>query len=1085
MADKQLLQKKTGNDFLPDDDPLAELARIASFDLSGDHRDRPASLRREPEFNLEDELLKELDQYEEPAHSGADLDAGADVLGAAPSRAVESAVADVVPPLVDAPQVHHAEPVRHEPAFEVPRESDFAARQKPELKAVPASEEVVPSTAARPEHHPVFDLEDEILREFAAFDAMRTGNPAESVKVEPTFRAPEFMPEPAPRVEPEISDLEPAFEPAAEPQLVAEPVFRPDREPAFASEEPEALETVDFDDDVIPELEAELLAAVGGDLDGAADEEPVAAARLEERLPEAFHAAEPEPAADEPALRLPIGNWRPEPVREVDADAEPAAVAQAEDEPFVEPEISFDVEDLLPEPEQEPEVQAEAPVVASDNPVARSQEDEEIDRLLADVERYPVTDIASRWRQPVPSVPLDGEQPQVVHAERPADVPNQDIPRIEMPAPAFQKPEPVAAVSEPVKAEPVQPAADEDILDESAFELDLTEIELDMLEMAAEIDVAEGRVTPVAEPKAAESVQPQVQKVSSANPADDFSSLPFDPTQILGEEDPVEAIPEMDIPEAPLTEPVEPVPAASEYDIDIDAEMAHIFGPDSTPESFDKPAAAAEAKAGQAGPAVVTDLDEFERALEEDFRRSLTENREEVNPDRVPLTPAANDIFPSENVGNRRILVLAASVAAVVLLGGAGVYAFISGGDSILSTSSEPKIILADKDPVKIVPENPGGKEVPNQDKAVYDRVSGEADVAAAKQERLVSTDEEPIDVVQRTLMPEFPMDDESVPPAIDETADARLTPDGADQNITSTEKVVSGVAPRKVRTMVVRSDGSLVPREELEAEVAKETAEAAAEPKDRSLDVSPAVDEVPERLTAENTTDTAEDTAAAPADNAPANQTEVALRELASLDDNASADLPLTENRDVAPIEPVRTATEADEDKPVAEEVAQPADEAEASSATEELAAAEVPVRSVKTTTVGDTPIPEARPVDQPVTIIGSVTDQGRVRSADEKRVAVANVEQPVETTTTAPAGGYVIQIASLPSEADAQASYKKLSAKFSGIIGGRGVDIKRAEIKNKGTYYRVRIPAGSKEEATALCARYKAAGGSCLVSK
>src|SRR5690606_15852621 len=117
--------------------------------------------------------------------------------------------------------------------------------------------------------------------------------------------------------------------------------------------------------------------------------------------------------------------------------------------------------------------------------------------------------------------------------------------------------------------------------------------------------------------------------------------------------------------------------------------------------------------------------------------------------------------------------------------------------------------------------------EVPNQDKAVYDRVSGEADVAAAKQERLVSTDEEPIDVVQRTLMPEFPMDDESVPPAIDETADARLTPDGADQNITTTEKVVSGVAPRKVRTMVVRSDGSLVPREELEAEVAKETAEA------------------------------------------------------------------------------------------------------------------------------------------------------------------------------------------------------------------------------------------------------------------
>lgn len=77
------------------------------------------------------------------------------------------------------------------------------------------------------------------------------------------------------------------------------------------------------------------------------------------------------------------------------------------------------------------------------------------------------------------------------------------------------------------------------------------------------------------------------------------------------------------------------------------------------------------------------------------------------------------------------------------------------------------------------------------------------------------------------------------------------------------------------------------------------------------------------------------------------------------------------------------------------------------------------------------------------------------------------------------------MIQIASLPSEAEAQSSYAKLSSKFSSIIGGRGVDIKRAAIKNKGTYYRVRIPAGSKQEAAALCDRYKKAGGSCLVSK
>ena len=51
--------------------------------------------------------------------------------------------------------------------------------------------------------------------------------------------------------------------------------------------------------------------------------------------------------------------------------------------------------------------------------------------------------------------------------------------------------------------------------------------------------------------------------------------------------------------------------------------------------------------------------------------------------------------------------------------------------------------------------------------------------------------------------------------------------------------------------------------------------------------------------------------------------------------------------------------------------------------------------------------------------------------------------------------------------------------------VIGGKGVDIKKAEIAGKGTYFRVRIPAGTRDEANALCSRYKSAGGSCLVTR
>jgi hypothetical protein len=51
--------------------------------------------------------------------------------------------------------------------------------------------------------------------------------------------------------------------------------------------------------------------------------------------------------------------------------------------------------------------------------------------------------------------------------------------------------------------------------------------------------------------------------------------------------------------------------------------------------------------------------------------------------------------------------------------------------------------------------------------------------------------------------------------------------------------------------------------------------------------------------------------------------------------------------------------------------------------------------------------------------------------------------------------------------------------------VLGGRAHEIRRADIAGKGTFYRVRIPVGSKDEAAALCEQYRAAGGSCLISK
>lgn len=120
--------------------------------------------------------------------------------------------------------------------------------------------------------------------------------------------------------------------------------------------------------------------------------------------------------------------------------------------------------------------------------------------------------------------------------------------------------------------------------------------------------------------------------------------------------------------------------------------------------------------------------------------------------------------------------------------------------------------------------------------------------------------------------------------------------------------------------------------------------------------------------------------------------------------------------------------------------------------------------------------PVPRNRPSASPV----------QTAAAAPKSLTPATTPvsaSPTPASTAAISGGYLVQISSLPSEADAQKSYKNLSAKFGSVIGGRGVDIKAADIPGKGTYYRVRIPAGSKDEAVSLCERYRGAGGNCMV--
>jgi hypothetical protein len=116
----------------------------------------------------------------------------------------------------------------------------------------------------------------------------------------------------------------------------------------------------------------------------------------------------------------------------------------------------------------------------------------------------------------------------------------------------------------------------------------------------------------------------------------------------------------------------------------------------------------------------------------------------------------------------------------------------------------------------------------------------------------------------------------------------------------------------------------------------------------------------------------------------------------------------------------------------------------------------------------------------------------QGAAPAAEPPpRTHVARTEAPSAPVATAPApapsaGGYAVQVTSQRSEADAQTEFKSLQAKFPGQLGSRQPIIHRADLGDKGTFYRALVgPFASSEAAAAMCSNLKAAGGSCIVQK
>jgi hypothetical protein len=134
----------------------------------------------------------------------------------------------------------------------------------------------------------------------------------------------------------------------------------------------------------------------------------------------------------------------------------------------------------------------------------------------------------------------------------------------------------------------------------------------------------------------------------------------------------------------------------------------------------------------------------------------------------------------------------------------------------------------------------------------------------------------------------------------------------------------------------------------------------------------------------------------------------------------------------------------------------------------------------------------PAAKPAPQPARNGSSplsLEPQGEAATAYQPAPASAPRLASVSTAASVgsgASGGYVVQISSQRSEADAQASFRSLQSKFPKELGDREAIVRRADLGQKGIYYRAMVgPFGSAGDADQFCGGLKAAGGQCIVQK
>jgi cell division septation protein DedD len=168
------------------------------------------------------------------------------------------------------------------------------------------------------------------------------------------------------------------------------------------------------------------------------------------------------------------------------------------------------------------------------------------------------------------------------------------------------------------------------------------------------------------------------------------------------------------------------------------------------------------------------------------------------------LPPPAAHAKSGMTFRSRSAFMVGSALLGAIALGGALAFAYKQSGGGL--GSEQPPLVTADNRPVKELPEEPGGKEFPHKNKLIYDRLQNGDE---PESERLVPRQE---NVAVPALPPSAETAGMPAPVASTDLGTPMTQAVGAPEPVAvaSADDSMPDGGPRKVKTTVVRPDGTM-----------------------------------------------------------------------------------------------------------------------------------------------------------------------------------------------------------------------------------------------------------------------------------